>query len=264
MTDLNHSPDLESTAFEEETQENKSKVEQEQHFETEQAAQALEMVHTLLNWREAHARSSSTDLNELMTVNAHADTEMRWVLDGLHPADIAYVLEALTLDDRLHVWGLVDPERDGDILLEVSDSVRETLIADMSRQEMVAATKNLDTDEIADLADDLPREVVEEVAESLPLEERAQLRAAMSYPDDTVGAAMDYDMLTTRPDVTLEMVLRDLRKMDGLPEQTDQIFVVGDEQKFLGRLSLNRLLVNQPDIQVADVMRKEVLQLKPL
>ena len=84
-------------------QDGKSKGESEQHFETEQAAQALEMVHTLLNWREAHVRGVATDMNELMTVNAHADTEMRWVLDGLHPADIAYVLEALPLDDRLHV-----------------------------------------------------------------------------------------------------------------------------------------------------------------
>ena len=266
MTDLKHSEDLEKKVRleQEDATENKSKVEQEQHFETEQAAQALEMVHTLLNWREAHARSSVSDPNELMTVNSHADTEMRWVLDGLHPADIAYVLEALPLDDRLHVWGLVDPERDGDILMEVSDSVRETLIADMSRQEMVAAAKSLDTDEIADLADDLPREVVEEVAESLPLEERAQLRAAMSYPDDSVGAAMDYDMLTTGPDRTLEMVLSELRKMDALPEQTDQIFVVDEDSNFLGRLSLNRLLVNQPDVLVSDVMRKEVFQLNPL
>ena len=66
-------------------QDGKSKGESEQHFETEQAAQALEMVHTLLNWREAHVRGVATDMNELMTVNAHADTEMRWVLDGLHP-----------------------------------------------------------------------------------------------------------------------------------------------------------------------------------
>ena len=265
MTDLKHSEDLENEMLlPEEASENKSKVEDEQHFETEQAAQALEMVHTLLNWREAHARSSVSDVNELMTVNTHADSEMRWVLDGLHPADIAYVLEALPLDDRLHVWGLVDPERDGDILMEVSDSVRETLIADMSRQEMVAAAKSLDTDEIADLADDLPREVVEEVAESLPLEERAQLRAAMSYPDDSVGAAMDYDMLTTGPDRTLEMVLRELRQMEALPEQTDQIFVVDEDSNFLGRLSLNRLLVNQPDVLVGDVMRKEVFQLNPL
>ena len=265
MTDLKHSEDLHNEMLlPEEASENKSKVDDEQHFETEQAAQALEMVHTLLNWREAHARSSVTDVNELMTVNTHADSEMRWVLDGLHPADIAYVLEALPLDDRLHVWGLVDPERDGDILMEVSDSVRETLIADMSRQEMVAAAKSLDTDEIADLADDLPREVVEEVAESLPLEERAQLRAAMSYPDDSVGAAMDYDMLTTGPDRTLEMVLRELRQMEALPEQTDQIFVVDEDSNFLGRLSLNRLLVNQPDVLVGDVMRKEVFQLNPL
>jgi len=71
-------------------------------------------------------------------------------------------------------------------------------------------------------------------------------------------------MLTTGPDRTLEMVLSELRKMDALPEQTDQIFVVDEDSNFLGRLSLNRLLVNQPDVLVGDVMRKEVFQLNPL
>lgn len=121
-------------------QDGKSKGESEQHFETEQAAQALEMVHTLLNWREARAWRGHDLLNKATAVT-HADTEMRWVLDGLHPADIAYVLEALPLDDRLHVWGLVDPARDGEILLEVSDSVRPSADRRHERQEMVAAMK---------------------------------------------------------------------------------------------------------------------------
>jgi magnesium transporter len=86
--------------------------------------------------------------------------ELQKVLDELHPADIAYVLEALPLDQRLIVWELVKTARDGEILLEVSDAVRETLIADMDKDELVAAAGQLDADEIADLAPDLPREVI--------------------------------------------------------------------------------------------------------
>ncbi|WP_225972576.1 magnesium transporter [Ephemeroptericola cinctiostellae] len=233
-------------------------------LETEHAAQALALVHTLLSWAESQVRADTSDGHALVMPLVNADIELRWVLEGLHPADVAYVLEALPLDERLHVWGLVNPDQDGEILLEVSDSVRETLIADMSRQELVAATESLDADEIAELADDLPREVVEEVAENMPIEERAQFRAVMSYPDDAVGSAMDFEMLTVSEDMTLDMVLRQLRGMEELPEQTDQIFVVDKDGVLRGSLSLDRILVNQSDILVADVMRDDVLQLNPL
>ena len=124
---------------------------------------------------------------------------------SLHPADVAYVLEALPLEERLAVWDLVKADRDGDILLEVSDAVRETLIAHMETRELVAATEQLDTDEIADLAPDLPREVMQDVFRSLSLEERDQPRSAMLYPEDTVGGLMDFDMITVRDDISVEV-----------------------------------------------------------
>ena len=153
-------------------------------------------------------------------------TELQKKLDQLHPADVAYVLEALPLEERLAVWDLVKAERDGEILLEVSDAVRETLIAHMETNELVAAAEQLDTDEIADLAPDLPREVMQDVFRSLSLEEREQLRSAMSYPEDTVGGLMDFDMITVRDDITVEVVLRYLRRLDEMPYHTDQLFVV--------------------------------------
>ena len=107
-------------------------------------------------------------------------TELQQQLDRLHPADVAYILEALPLDQRLIVWDLVKADRDGEILLEVSDAVRETLIAHMDENELVAATEQLDTDEIADLAPDLPKEVIQDVFQLLSVEEREQLRAALS------------------------------------------------------------------------------------
>ncbi|MCJ7838752.1 MAG: magnesium transporter, partial [Burkholderiales bacterium] len=129
--------------------------------------------------------------------------QLRSRLDALHSADVASVLEALPLDERLIIWDLVKAERDGEILLEVSDAVRETLIESMDSEELVAATEQLDTDEIADLAPDLPEDVLEDVFQSLSAEEREQLRAAMSYAEDTVGALMDFDMVSVREDVTL-------------------------------------------------------------
>ncbi|MBP0133054.1 MAG: magnesium transporter [Nitrosospira sp.] len=189
--------------------------------------------------------------------------ELQQLLDRLHSADVAHILEALPLQDRLTIWDLVKAERDGEILLEVSDAVRETLIAAMAGHELVAATGQLDADEIADLAPDLPRSVIDDVFRSLPVEEREQLRAAMSYPEDAVGALMDFDMVAIREDVTLEVVLRYLRRLDELPGHTDQLFVVDRDEHLKGVLPVNRLLVSDPDTEVAAVMSTEMLKLRP-
>jgi magnesium transporter len=188
---------------------------------------------------------------------------LRKTLDALHPADVAYILEALPLEERLVVWDLVRVERDGEILLEVSDAVRETLIAHMETKELVAATEQLDTDEIADLAPDLPREVMQDVFRSLPVEEREQLRAAMSYPEDAVGALMDFDMLTVRDDITAEVVLRYLRRLDEMPDHTDQLFVVDREEHLLGLLPVSRLLVTDLDVLVSKIMVPVSVKLHP-
>ncbi len=189
--------------------------------------------------------------------------ELQKLLDSQHPADVAYILESLPLEQRLVVWDLVKSEREGEILLEVSDAVRETLIEHMDEHELVAATEQLDTDEIADLAPDLPREVMQDVFKSLSPEEREQLRSAMSYPEDTVGALMDFDMISIRDDVTVEVVLRYLRRLDEMPDHTDQLFVVDHAGRLKGLLPVNRLLVTVPEAPVATVMRADFIRFHP-
>ena len=190
-------------------------------------------------------------------------SELQDLLDILHPADIAYILESLPLDERLLVWEMVKADRDGEILLETSDAVRETLIATMDSSELVAATGQLDADEIADLAPDLPSDVLDDLFQNLPIEESEQLRAAMSYPEDAVGALMGFDMVTVRGDVTLEVVLRYLRRLEELPDHTDQLFVVDRKEKLIGVLPINILLINDPDAKVSEMMSKKMTRLHP-
>ena len=180
--------------------------------------------------------------------------ELQKTLNELHPADVAYILEALPLDQRLVVWDLVRADRDGEILLEVSDAVRESLIASMDTAELRAAAEHLDTDEIADLAPDLPREVIEDLFKSLDKEEQAQLQSALSYPEGTVGALMDFDMVIIREDANLGAVLDQLRALGELASHTDKFFVVDRNEKLRGVLPLKRLLLNNPDILVSAVM----------
>lgn len=189
--------------------------------------------------------------------------ELQQFIDDLHPADIADILEALPLEDRLIIWNLVKAEFDGEVLLETSDAVRETLITDMGSKELLAATEQLDADEIADLAPDLPREVIDDVFRSLPTAEREQLREAMSYPENAVGALMDFDVITIRENVRLEVVLRYLRRLDELPDHTDQLFVIDRNEHLKGVLLVSQLLVSDPDTKVADVMTKEMVTLHP-
>src|SRR5712671_5291955 len=188
--------------------------------------------------------------------------ELRAKLDSMHPADIAYVLESLPLEERLVVWNLVKAERDGEILLQASDAVRETLIRSMDLQELVAAAEQLETDEIADLAPDLPEEVLHDVFQALPVEEREQLRAAMSYPEDAVGALMDFDVVSVREDTAIETVTRYLRRFDALPHHTDQIFVVDRDERLKGVLPLSKLIVSELEHNVGKVMVGDVVTLQ--
>ncbi|MDL1863751.1 magnesium transporter [Betaproteobacteria bacterium PRO5] len=190
-------------------------------------------------------------------------SNLRQVLDKLHPADIAHILEALPLEDRLIIWGLVKAEQDGEVLLEVSDAVRQTLIEDMDSEELVAAAEQLDADEIADLAPDLPSDVMEDVFQALPMEEREQLRAAMSYSEDAVGALMDFDVITVRGDVRIEVVLRYLRRLGELPDHTDQLFVVDRTEQLQGVLLLNQLLVSDPEATVVEIMARDTVKFLP-
>ncbi len=228
--------------------------------------ESLQQITVLLRqrWQSLIRLQSSPRPHEVEKLLHQQDTAaLQQTLDQLHPADAAYILETLPLQERLVVWDLIKAERDGEILLEVSDSVRETLIAHMETRELVAATEQLDTDEIADLAPDLPREVMQDVFRSLSAEEREQLRAAMSYPENTVGALMDFDLLTVREDITVEVVSRYLRRLDEMPDHTDQLFVVDREERLRGVLPVNRLLVTDLDVPVSKIMVAASVQLHP-
>ncbi|EIL87532.1 magnesium transporter [Rhodanobacter sp. Root627] len=212
----------------------------------------LDVIVELLHRHEADGRLPADVL-----------VDLRQQLDELHPADIAFILESLPLDDRLAIWQLVKADRDGEILLEVSDAVRESLIADMDRHEILAAAETLDADELADLVEDLPTAMLPELMAGLDAQQREQVQSALSYEDDQLGALMDFEMVTIREDVSLEVVLRYLRRWDELPAQTDKLFVINQDNLLTGVLPLHWLLVNAPDKMVSDVMAPDVNTFHP-
>jgi len=182
---------------------------------------------------------------------------VRRMIGSLHPSEVARLLESLPPAERAVVWELVDPDDEGDILVEVADEVRTGLIERMDAQELIAATEGMELDDLADLVAGLPETVTRQVLRSLDKQDRDRLREVLSYPEDSAGGLMNKDTITVRPDVTLEVVVRYLRVHGGMPDQTESIFVVNRDDIFLGTLTLSRLLTNDPDLTVAEVMDTE-------
>lgn len=183
--------------------------------------------------------------------------QMRKMLNGLHPAEIANLLESLPPEQRELVWELVDAELEGDVLLHVNDAVRASLIKQMDTHELVAAAESLDTDDLADILHELPEAVTLQVLHSMDVQDRERLESVLSYPEDTAGGLMNTDTVTVRADVTVDVVLRYLRLRGQLPEMTDSLFVVTRDDKYLGRVPVTDLLTNDPGMTIDDIMEHD-------
>ena len=178
------------------------------------------------------------------------------LVNALHPAEIADLLESLPPAQREAVWELVPSDMDGDVLVHVNDEVRSGLMDGMDSKEILAAVEGLDVDDVADLLQDLPAALTREVLNAMDRQNRQRVEAVLPYPEDSAGGLMNTDVVTVRADVTLEVVLRYLRMRGSLPEVTDRIFVLSRSERFAGTLSLTNLLTHDPEYTVAEVMER--------
>jgi magnesium transporter len=187
--------------------------------------------------------------------------QVRKLLGNLSASEIGDLLESLPVAKRLAVWEMTDPDLDGEVLVDVNDEVRGTLIRGSTPEELIQAVGDLELDDLADILDDLPNEVTSKVLSAMTQQDRARLAQVLSYPEDSAGGLMDPDFLSIRPDVTLDVVLRYLRMREDLPEVFDLLFVVDRNNRYLGSLKLSVLLTQEPDTVVGDVMDSS---LKPI
>ncbi|MDX1550819.1 MAG: magnesium transporter, partial [Lysobacter spongiicola] len=179
------------------------------------------------------------------------------LVNTLSPAEIGNLLESLPPGKRVIVWGLVDPDDDGEVLVHVGDEVRESLLAAMDPDEIVAAVEDLDIDDLADLVEDLPEAVIEQVLKSMDRDNRERLEQVLSYPEDTAGRLMNPDVVTVRADTTVDVVLRYLRLRGELPEHTDYLYVVSRRHQYLGRISLAQLLTHEAGTPINQLLDDE-------
>jgi magnesium transporter len=180
------------------------------------------------------------------------------VVNALHPAEIADLLESLPPPKRELVWELVEPELDGEVLLELNDEVRAKFVSEMDTHELVSAAEGMALDDLADFVAELPEALINRVLQSLDQHDRERLTQVMAYPEDSAGGLMNPDVVTLRPDVTLEVVVRYLRMRGQLPVGTDALFVVDRHDRYIGSLYLTSLLTAEPTRLVAELMDREV------
>jgi magnesium transporter len=207
------------------------------------------------------ARETTKDNLELLRQQLN-DGRMRSaqvMVNSLHPSELARLLESLPRKKRAMLWEIVDPDIEGDVLVEVSDEVRDGLIEGMQTAELVAAAEGMEVDDLADLLTDLPETVTQEVLQSLDKQDQERVRQVLAYDEESAGGLMNVDIVTVRPDVTLEVVTRYLRFVGEIPDGTDSIFVVSRDNSYIGSLFLSRLLTGDPDEMVANVMSTDVM-----
>ena len=179
------------------------------------------------------------------------------LVNTLAPAEIGNLLESLPPARRRIVWGLVDPEDDGEVLVQVGEEVRENLLRDMDPDEIVAAAESLDIDDLAELLEDLPQTVIDQVLKSMEREDRERLEHMLSYEEDSAGRLMNPDLVTVRADVSVDVVLRYLRLRGELPENSHHLYVVNRRRQYQGRMAFAQLLIADPEAPVNRLMDTE-------
>jgi len=206
---------------------------------------------------EGRLRALRTALEQGTLRSAHR------MVNALHPAEIALLLESLPPAQRELVWEFVDQELEGEVLVELNDTVRSGLIEGMDAEELVAAAEGMELDDLADLVADLPEAVTLQVLKSLDQQDRERLRTVLSYPEDSAGGLMNTDTVSVRPDVTVEVVQRYLRMRGELPDKTDSLFVVDRYDRYLGTVSLSRLITGDLEQLVTELLESEAPRIDP-
>jgi magnesium transporter len=185
------------------------------------------------------------------------------MITGMHPAEIANLIESLPPAQREVVWNFVEPEIEGDVLVELSDEVRQSIVEGMNAEELLSAAEDMEVDDLADLVGDLPDTVGERLVMLMDAQDRERLNTVLSFEPDTAGGLMNTDTVSVRADVTVEVVLRYLRMRGELPDKTDRLFVVDRKDMYLGTVPLTSLLTGDPEKPVGDILDIDAPRIAP-
>src|SRR3990167_9512393 len=205
------------------------------------------------------AKEAQTRLHQLnKALESGTFIKIRHMLNGMSPAEIAHLIESVPPNARLILWRLVSNEFGGEVLQYLNEETINQIVKGMDTDELTTVLEKLDTDDLADILQTLPKAVTKQVLNSLDSLNRKRIEVVLNYPNDTAGGLMNTDTITVRPNITLDVVQRYLRRYKEIPDMTDNILVVNRKDQFVGILPLTKLLLNEPSMTVREAMITDV------
>lgn len=206
-------------------------------------------------------KDSISELDKLtQALDSGAFQQIRFTLNNtLQPVEVAQLLEKSPPKERRILWKLIRPENEGNVLQHLSDDIQADILSRMDYSQVLAIANSLDTDDLADLLQQLPDTVMRELLKVMDKQNRERVEEVLSFPEDTAGGLMNTDTVTVRPDITVEAVLRYIRRHDEIPDTTDSLFVISrHKESYIGILPLTKILVSDPDNTVREIMVTDI------
>ena len=176
------------------------------------------------------------------------------IVGDLSPGDVAYLITSYPPRIRQVIWSLLEPEQEADVLNELPEDLRNQFLVEMEPKALALIVGQLDDDDVADILHDLPNSITEQVLGIMDETDRTRLATVLAFPDDVAGGLMSTDTISIRADLTLDVVMRYLRRHAEIPQNTDSIMVVNREDHFVGILPIRILLVTDPSQSVREMM----------
>ena len=185
--------------------------------------------------------------------------QIRRLLSKMTASEIAHALESSPPKQRTLLFSLLKTEEEGDVLFELGEEIQQDLVSNISNEELTEAVKELELDEIVDILQNLPEERMNKILSNMSLVDRKRIEIGLTFPDNTAGGLLNTDVISVRPSNSIKEVISYLRDQGDLPENTDKIFVVNQENEYLGELSISKIITSKPTMLVREIMETEFL-----
>lgn len=179
--------------------------------------------------------------------------------EDLSAPDIAHLLSSVPPKQRIVLWNLVDQDDlSADVLSYLGEEERAHIVSRLGPEELATLIASFEFDDKVDLLQELPESVIEEVLLSMDTQDRLRVEAVLSFDYDSAGGLMNTDVVTVRPDITVDVVLRYIRRYRELPPMTDNLWVVNRKDQFIGQVPISTILISDPNTTIREIMETEV------
>ena len=209
-----------------------------------------------------------SDLKERNNLNIILDdasdlslNQIRQLLNKMTAPEIAHALESSPPKQRTLLFSLLKTDEEGDVLFELGEEIQQDLVSNISNDELTEAVKELELDEIVDILQNLPEERMTKILENMSMVDRQRIEIGLNYSDNTAGGLLNTDVISVRPNNSINEVINYLRDQGDLPENTDKIFVVNHENEYVGELSIGKIITSKLSMLVREIMETEAIPL---